>query len=82
MSQKLPVHGFKWVKKLSTFDKRFIKDQMKTVIRDIFNAVDAEYLKKYSIFIVIYHFYPKEITLKNVISLFVTYKTKETMLFT
>ena len=26
MSQKLPVNGFKWVKKLSKFDQRFIKD--------------------------------------------------------
>ena len=26
MSQKLPVNDFKWVKKLSKFDQRFIKD--------------------------------------------------------
>ena len=26
MSQKLPVNGFKWVKKLTKFDKRFIKN--------------------------------------------------------
>ena len=26
MSQKLPVNDFKWVKKLSKFDERFIKD--------------------------------------------------------
>ena len=25
MSQKLPVNGFKWVEKLSTFNERFIK---------------------------------------------------------
>ena len=25
MSQKLPVNGFKWVQKLSNFNKRFIK---------------------------------------------------------
>ena len=26
MSQKLSVNGFKWVKKLSKFDQRFVKD--------------------------------------------------------
>ena len=26
MSQKLSVNGFKWVKNLSKFDERFIKD--------------------------------------------------------
>ena len=36
MSQKLPVNGFKWVKKLSKFDESFIKIMMKIVIRDIF----------------------------------------------
>ena len=36
MSQKLPVNGFKWVKKLSKFDERFIKIMLKTVIEDIF----------------------------------------------
>ena len=40
MSQKLPVNGFKWVKKkkLSEFNKEFIKKKntMKIVIKDIF----------------------------------------------
>ena len=36
MSQKLPVNGFKWAKKLSKFDERFIKIMMKIVIKDIF----------------------------------------------
>ena len=36
MSLKRPVNGFKWVKKLSKFDKRFTKIMMKTMIRDIF----------------------------------------------
>ena len=36
MSQKLPVDGFKWVKKLSKFNENFIKNMMKTAIRDIF----------------------------------------------
>ena len=36
MSQKLPVDGFKWIKKVSEFDERFVKIMMETVIRDIF----------------------------------------------
>ena len=82
MSQKLPVNGFKWVKMLSKFDERFIKDYMKTVIRDIFLKQMLNIKKNYLIFIVIYQFYLKEIKLKNVISLFVTYMTRKTMLFT
>ena len=38
MSQKLPVKGFKWIKKkkLSTFNEDFIKNMMKIVVQDIF----------------------------------------------
>ena len=36
MSQKLPVDGFKWVKKLSKFNKGFIKDYDENRTRDIF----------------------------------------------
>ena len=36
MSQKLPVNGFEWVKRLSKFDERLIKIMKKTVITDIF----------------------------------------------
>ena len=32
MSQKLPVDGFRWVKKLSKFNEDFIKNYMKIVI--------------------------------------------------
>ena len=37
VTQKLPVKGFKWVKqkKLSKFNKDFIKNMMKIVIQDI-----------------------------------------------
>ena len=35
MFQKLPVNGFKWVKKLSRFNEILIKITMKIVIRDI-----------------------------------------------
>ena len=40
MSQKLPINGFKWIKKLSKFDEELIKNDdkrmMRIVIRDIF----------------------------------------------
>ena len=32
MSQKLPVHGFKWENDLSRFNERFIKTTMKIVM--------------------------------------------------
>ena len=35
MSQKLLVSGFKWAKKLSNFDERFIKDYDEKVMKDI-----------------------------------------------
>ena len=79
MSQKFPVNGFKWVKKLSKFNEHFIKDYDENSNMDFFSKYVLNIRKSYLIFIVIYHFYPKEIKFKNVRSLFVT---KKTMLFT
>ena len=36
MCQKLPVNGFKWIKKFSKFDEEFKKNMMWKVIKDIF----------------------------------------------
>ena len=80
MSEKLLVNGFEWVKKLSKFDKRFIKDYPEKSDKGYFLEVDVEYPNVHSVFIVIYHFYLKGINKKNVISLFVTYMTRKTML--
>ena len=55
---------------------------MKTVIRDIFLKYVLNIKKIDLIFIKIYYFYPKEIKLRNVISLFAAYTTKKKMLFT
>ena len=82
MSQKLPVDGFKWVKDLSKFNESFIKNYDENSNNGYILEVDVEYPKNYLIFIVIYHFYPKERKSENVISLFISYKTKKTMLFT
>ena len=46
MSQKLPVSGFKWVKKLSKFDKRFIKNYDENSDKGYFLEVDVECPKK------------------------------------
>ena len=36
MSQKLPVDGFKWIKKLSEFNEDFIKNYDEKKIKGIF----------------------------------------------
>ena len=46
MSQKLSVNGFKWVKNLSKFDERIIKDYDGNSNKRYFLEVDVEYLKK------------------------------------
>ena len=89
MSQKLPVDGFKWIEKLSKFNELLIKNYDENSDKGDFLKVDVEYPKTelrsvdlHSLFIAIYHFYLKEIKLKNVIGLFVTYKRKKTILLT
>ena len=80
--QKLPVDGIDWVKDLSRFNKIFTKNYDENSAKGYILEVGVEYPKNYLIFIVIYRFYPKERKSENVISLFVPYKTKKTMLFT
>ena len=48
MSQKLPANDFKWVKKLSKFDERFIKnyDENSNKGYEVVLEVDLEYAKK------------------------------------
>ena len=46
MSQKLPVNGFKWIKKLSKFYERFIKDYDENDNKGYFLEVRVEYQKK------------------------------------
>ena len=46
MSQKLPVNGFKWVKKLSKFNEDFIKDYDENSNKGYFREVDVDYPKK------------------------------------
>ena len=45
MSQKLSVDGFKWIKKLSEFDERFIKNYDEKNDKGYILEVDVEYRK-------------------------------------
>ena len=45
MSQKLPVNGFKWVKKLSKFNEDFIKKHDENSNTGYFLEVDVDYPK-------------------------------------
>ena len=60
MSQKLPVNSFKWVKKLSKFNERFIKSYNENSNKGYFLEVDVEYPKNCFAFMVISHFYQRE----------------------
>ena len=82
MSQKPPVNGFEQVEELYQFKKDFIKIMMKTVLRDIFLKSMFNIQKIFIICIVISRFYQKERKFKNVASLFMTFMTRKTMLFT
>ena len=46
MCQKLPVNGFKWIKKLSKFNESFIKDYDENSNKGYFLELDVEYPKK------------------------------------
>ena len=82
MSQKLPVNDFEWEENIHKFNEDFIQNYDENSNEGYILEVDDECPKNCLIFIVIYHFYLKERKLKNVISLFVTFMTRKTMLFT
>ena len=46
ISQKLPVNGFKWIKRLSKFDELFIKNYDENSDKGYILDVDVEYPKK------------------------------------
>ena len=47
MSQKLPVNGFKWVKKLSKFNKILIRNSNENSDKGYFLEVDIDYPKEF-----------------------------------
>ena len=81
MSQKLPVNGFKWVENLSLFNESFIKNYDENSDKRYFLEKDVEYPKK----LFNHNDYPvlaERKKMENVISLFVTYKIRKTVLIT
>ena len=82
MSQKLPVDGFKWIKKLSEFNEDFIKNYDENNDKGYILEVDVEYPKKLFNLHSDLPFLLERNKLKNARSFFVTYLTKKTMLCT
>ena len=76
MSQKLLVEGFKWVKRISKSNEKFIKNYDENSNRRYSLEADVEYLKSL-VPIKILHIYQKERKFKNFISLFAICKTKK-----
>ena len=80
MKSKKIVTYVKTKKKLSKTDERFRKSFDKNshiFLKQVFSIQEI-----CLVFIATYHFYPKERKSKNVISLFVTFMKRKTMLFT
>ena len=82
MSQKLLVNGFEWVEKLSKFDERFIKNYDENSYKGYFLEVDVEYPKNLFSLHNDLPFLPERKKSENVISLFATFMTRKTLLFT
>ena len=82
MSQKLSVSGFEWVKKLSQYNECFIKNYDENSDKEYFLKADVEYPKYLFSLQSDLPFLPERKKSENVISLFVTYMTRKTMLFT
>ena len=81
MFQKIPVHGFKWVKELSKFNQSFKKSYNENSGRGYFLEVD-EYPENLFNSHKDLSFLPEKKKSKKIISLFATYKTKKNMFFT
>ena len=60
MIEKLPVNGFKWVKKISKFNERFIKSYNENSNIRYFLKQMQSIQNKCLIFIKIYDFYQRE----------------------
>ena len=77
MSQKLPVNGFIWVKILSRFNERFIKNYNENSDIGYFLEVDIDYPKELFNLHKDLPFLPERKKLMNAKNLFVVQKTKK-----
>ena len=82
MSQKLPVNGFKGVKKLSKFDKDFIKNYDENSNKGYMLEVDVEYLKNLFNLYSDLPFLPERKKIEKCKNLFCSIHDKKTMLYT
>ena len=82
MSQKLPVNGFKWVENLSLFNESFIKNYDENSDKRCFLEKDVEDPKKLFNHHNDYPVLAERKKMENVISLFMTYKIRKTVLIT
>ena len=73
---KTNLNDFKWLKNLSKFDERFIKNYDENSSKGCFLKVDLVYPKNSLSLHMDLPFLSKKIKLKNLISLFVTYMKK------
>ena len=64
--QKLPVNKFEQVKDTFQFNEDYKKIITMKVMKDIFLQLMFNILKNYINFIIIYHFYQKELKLKKI----------------
>ena len=82
LSQKLPVNGSEWKESIHKFNEDFIKNYDEVSNKGFFLEVDVECPKDLFILHRDLPFLPERKKIKNLISFFVTYLTKKTMLFT
>ena len=79
--QKFPIDSFEWVKKLSKFDESFVKDYVENSNEEYFLKIDVEYPENLFSFHNDLPIIPERNKIKNIISFFVTFMTRKTMLF-
>ena len=82
MSQKLPINGFKWIKKTSKIDEDFIKNYDEDGNIGYFLNVDIEYLKNLHDLHSDLPFLPERMKINKWSKLVCSLYNKKTMLFT
>ena len=65
MSQNLPVNNFGWIKETFQFNEDFIKNYNKESDKRYFLKLMFNIRRNYLNFIMIYHFYHKELNLES-----------------
>ena len=82
MSQKLPVNGFKWIKKTSKINEDFIRNYDEDGNIDYFLNVDSKYPKELHDLHSDFQFLPERSKINKCNKLVCNFYDKKTMLFT